>query len=58
MKDWRALKKGQTIIWEVNEFDGHCKTEAVITEVAEDHAIAEADGMHIWIDDDTQQDFH
>ena len=27
------------------------------TEVHEDHAIMEADGMHLWIDDDTAEMF-
>ena len=29
----------------------------IITEVHEDHAIMEADGMHLWIDDDTAEMF-
>ena len=31
--------------------------EGIITEVHEDHAIMEADGMHLWIDDDTAEMF-
>lgn len=31
--------------------------KGIITEVHEDHAIMEADGMHLWIDDDTAEMF-
>ena len=44
MADWRTWKKGR-------------KTTGIITEVHEDHAIMEADGMHLWIDDDTAEMF-
>lgn len=33
------------------------KRKPIITEVHEDHAIMEADGMHLWIDDDTAEMF-
>ena len=35
------------------EFDGSFYFEGIITEVHEDHLICEADGMHLWVDDDT-----
>lgn len=53
MTDWRTWKKGRKTTWHWNEFDGSGSREGIITEVNEDHAIMEADGMHLWIDDDT-----
>lgn len=41
----------------LGEFDGSGSREGIITEVHEDHAIMEADGMHLWIDDDTAEMF-
>ena len=55
MADWRTWKKGRKTTWHWNEFDGSGSREGIITEVHEDHAIMEADGMHLWIDDDTAE---
>lgn len=57
MADWRTWKKGRKTTWHWNEFDGSGSREGIITEVHEDHAIMEADGMHLWIDDDTAEMF-
>ena len=50
-------KKGRKTTWHWDEFDGSGSREGIITEVHEDHAIMEADGMHLWIDDDTAEMF-
>ena len=47
MADWRTWKKGRKTTWHWNEFDGSGSREGIITEVHEDHAIMEADGMQI-----------
>lgn len=51
------MEKGRKTTWNWNEFDGSGSREGIITEVHEDHAIMEADGMHLWIDDDTAEMF-
>ena len=58
MSGWRNWKAGRKTTFEGTEFDGHFQVEGVITEVHEDHLICEADGMHLWVDDDTAELFH
>lgn len=57
-KDWRNWSVGRKTIFEVHDFDGDNIIIGEITSVHSDHAIMEADGMHIWIDDDTIYMFH
>ena len=57
-KDWRNWAIGRMTIFEVHDFDGDNIITGKITSVYSDHAIMEADGMHIWIDDDTIYMFH
>lgn len=62
MNNWRGLKVGDKIYWNVNEFDcvKPIKNRATIVEVDENHAIAKEDdpnGLKLWIDDDTCSDF-
>lgn len=51
-KDWRNWQVGRKTVWETHEFDGDSICEGVLTEKHEDHAIVEADGMRLWLDDD------
>ena len=51
--NWRNWKIGRKAVYEIHEFDGKSYAEGVITEVHEDHLICEAEGMELWIDDDT-----
>lgn len=53
MQDWRSWETGRKTIYEGAEFDGSFHFEGVITEVHDDHLICEAEGMHLWVDDDT-----
>ncbi|WP_033164720.1 hypothetical protein [Clostridium sp. KNHs205] len=53
-KNWRNWNVGRVTIYETYEFDGDSITQGILTEVHSDHAILTADGMHLWIDDDTQ----
>lgn len=53
IKDWRNWSVGRKTIFEVHDFDGDSITSGKITSVHSDHAIMEADSMHLWIDDDT-----
>ena len=55
MQDWRSWETGRKTIYEGTEFDGSFHFEGVITEVHEDHLICEAEGMHLWVDDDTAE---
>lgn len=55
--EWLIGEHGKKTTWHWNEFDGSGSREGIITEVHEDHAIMEADGMHLWIDDDTAEMF-
>ena len=54
MNDWRNWKIGRKTIFEASDFSGSVYAEGVISEIHEDHLICEADGMHLWIDDDTE----
>ncbi|MGL4283996.1 MAG: hypothetical protein ACRCSI_10440 [Eubacterium aggregans] len=51
-KDWRNWPVGRQSIFEVHDFDGDNITIGKISETYSDHAIMEADDMHLWIDDD------
>lgn len=57
ISDWRNWKAGRKTVFQTDEFDGCSRIEGVITEVCEDHLICEADGLHLWIDDDTVYQF-
>ena len=54
---WKKLNIGDPVIYSWNDFDGSGSIPAIITEKTDDHAIATADGMHLWIDQDTQKMF-
>lgn len=54
---WNNYKVGDRIEYSWNEFDGTGKLRGKIIEVAEDYAIAECDGMKLWIDEDTEYQF-
>jgi hypothetical protein len=56
-KDWRNWKPGRPTVYEYHEFDGCGSLKGIITETAADHAIMEADGMRLWIDDDMEYMF-
>ena len=55
--NWKNWKIGDKIKWSTNDFDGKTETIGVLTKMDEDHAIVEADGMHLWVDDDTCENF-
>jgi len=48
---WRTLKVGQEITYTVNDFDGHGEFKAVVIDVSNERAIAECNGMKLWIED-------
>ena len=48
MQDWRSWETGRKTIYEGAEFDGSFHSE-----VHDAHLICEAEGMHLWVDDDT-----
>jgi len=50
-KDWRNWSIGRLTIWEYHDFDGYGQHVGFISEIYDDHAIMEADGMKLWIDD-------
>lgn len=54
---WRKWKVGDRVQYTYSEFDGHGTLAGVITEKYDDHLIAEVNGMHLWIDDDTLEHF-
>ena len=51
------LEKGRKTTYRGEEFDGSFQIEGRITKVHEDHLICEADGMSLWVDDDTAELF-
>lgn len=56
-KDWRSWEVGRKTVFEGKDFDGKFHFEGVVTEVFSDHLIVEADGMTLWVDDNTVKDF-
>ncbi len=52
-KDWRNWVLGRPTIWEFHDFDGYGYHSGFITEISDDHAIMESDGMKLWIDDES-----
>lgn len=56
----RNYKIEQRLIfcWDDRPFDGQGSIECVVTEIHPDHVIAVGDGMTLWIDDDTENQFH
>lgn len=50
-RDWHKWKVGRVTIHHYEEFDGSGRIRGIITEAHEDHAIMEAEGMQLWIDD-------
>lgn len=62
MIDYRKLNVGDRLIWSVTEpFDAYAlKRKVIVTDVDAERAIAvwETDSsVHLWIDDDTAEDF-
>lgn len=57
MADWRDWKVGRKTIYSGTEFDGSFRYVGRVTEKHDDHLIVEADGMHLWVDDDTAELF-
>ena len=57
MSNWRNWSVGDKIRWSWNEFDGKGSVTGVLTQKEQDHAIVEADGMRLWVDDDMQEMF-
>ena len=57
---WRSWELGDKVFWDVTEFSdgGRVFYEGRVTQIDEDHLIVEADGMHLWVDDDTADQFH
>ena len=52
-RDWRKWSVGRYTKYEYHEFDGSGVLYGLITQMTDDHAIMEADGLALWIDDDT-----
>lgn len=57
-KDWRTLKKGDKLSYFSSAFDGETSFEGVVSDVDHQRAIILADGMHLWCDDDTMEDYY
>ena len=58
VKNWRNKKLGDKLIYAWEDFDGSGSYEVIITEVHDDHLIAEHDDIHLWLDDDTAKDYY
>ena len=54
---WRLWKIGDTIRYSWNDFDGHGSLLGILAEMHEDHAIVRADGMSLWVCDETADMF-
>ena len=51
--NWREWKIGRKTVFSETGPEGCVRFEGIITEVHEDHLICKADGMRLWIDEDT-----
>jgi len=58
IKNWRNKKPGDKLIYAWDEFDGSGSYEVIVTECFDDHLIAEHDDIHLWLDDDTADNFY
>ena len=54
---WRTWETGDRVAWCWSDFDGAGSRVGIVTEIHEDHAIVCADGMNLWVDDDTETDY-
>ena len=58
MIDYKKLKVGDKLLWDASDaIDGKHIVACKVSEVYEDHAIAEVDGMTLYIDKDNQYTF-
>lgn len=57
MKDWRMLSVGDKMLYHWNEFDGSGEFVGTVIAINKDHAIVEAIGMKLWLDDESQHMF-
>ena len=55
--DWKNLKLGDPILYYGQEFDGKFSFNGYVEKIFEDHVIVKADGMDLWLDDDTKDLF-
>lgn len=46
-----GVSLNDTVHYTVDEFDGHCEYDGIVTEIHADHIIVQADGMNLWCDD-------
>lgn len=52
------MNLGEKYLYITDEFDGYTETEAIVTEIADDHAILETDdGLRLWYDEMTKDMF-
>ena len=57
MKDWKCLKLRDPILFYGKEFDGSFREEGYVERIFDDHIIVKANGMSLWLDDDTESLF-
>jgi len=57
VKDWKQLRLGESVIYYGKEFDGVFKEEGYVNEISDNHIIVKANGMNLWLDDDTESLF-
>lgn len=52
-KNWKSWQLGDSIEWYGTEFDGSFSYIGNVIKKFDDHLIVFADGMSLWVDDDT-----
>lgn len=57
LASWRNWEEGDTIKYHWNDFDGKGYNTGVLIEKGIDHSIVLVDGMKLWLDDDTEENF-
>ena len=55
--NWRKLKLGDPILFYGQDFSGKFSFNGYVEKIFEDHVIVKADGMNLWLDDDTKDLF-
>lgn len=53
----KTYYKGQKLRFTSDDFDGRTDIACEVTEVGDRYAVAQAEGIVLWIDDDTEYQF-
>lgn len=55
--NWKTLEIGEIVEWHYKDFDGEGSYIGVVTDIDKNRALVVADGMTLWLDDNTKEMF-